>query len=304
MAKTKISEYDSTAANNTDIDGINIAESCAPSGINNAIREQMAHLKDGLGAGTPVFLDQTNNRVGIGTTSPSTKLSVFDSSGGNVASFTDTSSADLFINLSSGVSLLTPSTGTLAFGTNNSEKMRVDTNGAVLVNKTTNAQQSGAGHAFLSDGRYFSVSSNSTSSQETLTVFSTGASAFRFFVDYAGTVHATSTSISAISDQRLKENITDLETGLNEVLALKPRRFDWKNGDGKNIAGFIAQEVETVLPDLVDGFLHTELSDAKGLKMGDILPTAIKAIQELSAKVDALETENTAIKARLDALEG
>ena len=46
MAKTKISEYDSTAANNTDIDSINIAEGCAPSGINNAIRELMAHLKD------------------------------------------------------------------------------------------------------------------------------------------------------------------------------------------------------------------------------------------------------------------
>jgi|SRR5210317_80960 len=46
MAKTKISQYDSTAANNTDIDGINIAESCPPSGINNAIREVMAHLKD------------------------------------------------------------------------------------------------------------------------------------------------------------------------------------------------------------------------------------------------------------------
>ena len=46
MAKTKISEYDSTAANNADIDGINIAESCPPSGINNAIREVMAHLKD------------------------------------------------------------------------------------------------------------------------------------------------------------------------------------------------------------------------------------------------------------------
>jgi len=46
MAKTKISEYDSTASNNTDVDGINIAESCPPSGINNAIREVMAHLKD------------------------------------------------------------------------------------------------------------------------------------------------------------------------------------------------------------------------------------------------------------------
>ena len=45
MAKTKISEYDATAANNTDIDSINIAENCAPSGINNAIRQLMAHLK-------------------------------------------------------------------------------------------------------------------------------------------------------------------------------------------------------------------------------------------------------------------
>ena len=46
MAKNKISEYSSTAANNTDIANINIAEGCAPSGINNAIRELMAQLKD------------------------------------------------------------------------------------------------------------------------------------------------------------------------------------------------------------------------------------------------------------------
>jgi hypothetical protein len=46
MAKNKISEYSATAANNTDIGGIDIAEGCAPSGINNAIRELMAQLKD------------------------------------------------------------------------------------------------------------------------------------------------------------------------------------------------------------------------------------------------------------------
>ena len=46
MAKTKISEFDSNPSNNTDIDGINIAEGCAPSGINNAIRELMAQLKE------------------------------------------------------------------------------------------------------------------------------------------------------------------------------------------------------------------------------------------------------------------
>ncbi len=46
MAKTKISEYSSTPSNNTDVNGINIAEGCAPSGINNAIRQVMADLKD------------------------------------------------------------------------------------------------------------------------------------------------------------------------------------------------------------------------------------------------------------------
>ncbi len=46
MPKTKISEYSATAADNTDIDGIDIAEGCAPSGINNAIRELMAQIKE------------------------------------------------------------------------------------------------------------------------------------------------------------------------------------------------------------------------------------------------------------------
>ena len=46
MAKNKISEWSAVAANNTDVGGIDIAEGCAPSGINNAIREMMAQIKD------------------------------------------------------------------------------------------------------------------------------------------------------------------------------------------------------------------------------------------------------------------
>ena len=46
MAKTKISEFDVNPDNNTDINNINIAEGCAPSGINNAIRQLMSDLKD------------------------------------------------------------------------------------------------------------------------------------------------------------------------------------------------------------------------------------------------------------------
>lgn len=64
MAKNKISEFSSTPANNTDIANINIAEGCAPSGINNAIRELMAQLKD-----QQTGADGDNFTVGGGFTS-------------------------------------------------------------------------------------------------------------------------------------------------------------------------------------------------------------------------------------------
>jgi hypothetical protein len=64
MAKTKISEFSPTPANNTDIDNINIAEGCAPSGINDAIRELMAQLKD-FQAGTAG--DSFNGPIGATT---------------------------------------------------------------------------------------------------------------------------------------------------------------------------------------------------------------------------------------------
>ena len=64
MAKTKISEFSANPANNTDIDSINIAENCPPSGINDAIRELMAQLKD-FQAGTAG--DSFNGPVGTTT---------------------------------------------------------------------------------------------------------------------------------------------------------------------------------------------------------------------------------------------
>jgi len=51
MAKDKLTDYDSTAANNLDVGGISVAEGMLPSGVNNAIREQMSHLAD-FAAGT------------------------------------------------------------------------------------------------------------------------------------------------------------------------------------------------------------------------------------------------------------
>jgi hypothetical protein len=115
-----------------------------------------------------------------------------------------------------------------------------------------------------------------------------------FYVESGGAIHSTSTSIVAISDQTLKTNIKPLETGLAEINKLQPRRFDWIVDSGmteKNVAGFISQEVEPILPDLVSPWKQTDEITLLGLKMGDMIPTMVKAIQELSAQVTALQTE-------------
>jgi hypothetical protein len=67
MAKTKISEWSPTPANNTDIDGINIAEGCAPSGINDAIREMMSQIKDWQAGTSGDYTAVSAGGTGVGT---------------------------------------------------------------------------------------------------------------------------------------------------------------------------------------------------------------------------------------------
>jgi hypothetical protein len=71
--------------------------------------------------------------VGIGITNPSRKLTVSSASSGDIALFTNTVDADLNLNLTSGVTLLSPSTGILAFGTSLTERMRINANGQVTL---------------------------------------------------------------------------------------------------------------------------------------------------------------------------
>ena len=129
-----------------------------------------------------------------------------------------------------------------------------------------------------------------------------------FSVAQSGAIASTNTSITAISDQRLKENIKPLETGLAQVLALQPRRFDWNSEapiQGKNIAGFIAQEVQEILPDLVEDW-HYKIGSEEtllSLKMGDMLPTLVKAIQEQQAMITTLQSQVTTLQTQVTALQ-
>ena len=83
MSKDKLTDYSATNGSNTDVGGINIDEGMLPSAVNNSIRELMTHQKEAFGSGTPLYVDQTNNRVGVGNSAPSTALEV-DADGATV----------------------------------------------------------------------------------------------------------------------------------------------------------------------------------------------------------------------------
>ena len=131
---------------------------------------------------------------------------------------------------------------------------------------------------------------------------------------------------SRSSDERLKTNIEDSTLGLEFIKDLRPVKFKWKPStevpqeltseyhieNQKNLDvtmhGFIAQEVKTAIDthgDTTFGGWHLDKGDGKTqrTKKNMFIMPLINAVKELSAKVDTLENENTALKARVKTLE-
>lgn len=118
------------------------------------------------------------------------------------------------------------------------------------------------------------------------------------------TLRCQVTSITALSDQRDKTAIEDLDLGLKFINAMKPRKFTWNRRDGKwggkKEIGFIAQELHEVEMDFSSTertrlVSHENPSRLEAQPM-NTYPILVKAIQELSAKVDSLQAEITKLK--------
>ena len=91
---------------------------------------------------------------------------------------------------------------------------------------------------------------------------------------------------SAISDERLKENIVDSEYGLSEITSLRPRNFNWIDSSTDDVhTGFVAQEVEAVVSKWIT---QGELDDHKSVDYNAITATLVKAVQELKAENEDL----------------
>ena len=126
-------------------------------------------------------------------------------------------------------------------------------------------------------------------------------SAVRMTIDSSGNIGAPSgTNIYNASDIRLKKNVADLDKGLSAIKSLRPVSFNWIDGfcdkEKNTLYGFIAQEVENVDGNLIQQFGNGSvtiegetINDTLRVNEKFIIPMLVKAIQELEAKVAALE---------------
>ena len=268
----------------------------------------------------------SGGRVGIGTTTPSQTLHVYNSASSSAAIFQGSSNSYIQLGVTN-ESYIGHVSGALLFEAGGSERMRITSDGRFLVrtssafspggvvgvsnmlnpndngewalalqnNATTNTYGRGLGIKFTTD---FNNSSNEV-------IFFIGNNTPRFIVNSNGNVVNSNGSYGTISsDFRLKENIVEATSKLKDLLKLRVVNFNLKEDENKkkNI-GFIAQEFREIFPSLVyekDTRVYDEkgnvikgLEDSLGLSVGMEFAILVKAIQELNQ-------QNQDLKSRLD----
>ena len=136
---------------------------------------------------------------------------------------------------------------------------------------------------------------------DNIKVYLNNVEEFRFAS--GGAFHAdndiTSFSSSVASDKRLKENIKDINYGLEDVLQLRGVEFDWKEKrNGKHDIGFIAQEVQEIIPEVINEIpdLQDETNKYLGVDYSKIVPLLVESIKEQQKQINSLQNEVELLK--------
>jgi hypothetical protein len=370
MTKAKISEYDAVAANNTDVNGVNIAENCPPSGMNNMGREIMAALKrfqtgsdsDGVTVGGNLVVSGSSTLSTTSISSADINAGTIDGTaiGGSTpaaGSFTtlNTSGAVVFNDAGADVdfrvegdtdaNLLFVDAGNDRVGIGVStpqNKFQIDdggvsATGVLRLNNPANAGDNfgvqllfsnvGSGPTYHSMASITAIRTNAAANYNSDLLFATQASSGaslteRMRITSGGEVYIAGTTDQGLynlqcngtgvwgagayvngSDARIKDDIAPIESGLDVVEKLNPVTYryneEWSK-DQSTQTGFIAQELLVALEgkNYVDGVVQQGGSEGYySVAYQSIIPILTKAIQELSAK-------NNALEARIAALEG
>ena len=250
------------------------------------------------GGAEAMRIDSSGN-VGIGTSSPSYKLDV----SGEIRTTSHvrgTGSDVLYViggasNNNNNIYVGGSSAGTantIAFTTAGSERARIDSSGNLLVGTTTkqgnitiaNAADTGTGLAITlsSSAQYLQFFRVNTTSVGTIST------------------NGSSTAYNTTSDYRLKEQVQPMTGALAKVAALKPVTYKWK-ANGFAGEGFIAHELQEVVPDCVTGEKDAVDAEGKpvyqGIDTSFLVATLTAAIQEQQALITDLTARIAALEA-------
>jgi hypothetical protein len=258
----------------------------------------------------------SGGNLGLGLTNPQRLFTQHqNSSGSNYHQFTNTTtgttSADgLLVGITNNEEAIiwNYENTDLRFATNNTDRMRILSNGRIgFATNSTTGLGSQTGAANVCTFNFAGV---------TLTQYSVTAGFYYdrlnftnsqyFIVNSSGTgvyLGNGSTSFTAHSDERLKENITELDSvkAYNHVKTARAASFKWKATgyptDTK--IGFIAQDWETNYPEVTNSTTETidEVENPKGIQYTETIPVLMAALKQAIAKIETLETKVAALEA-------
>ena len=273
-------------------------------------------LTTATGTVTDLLIQPNGGNVGIGTTSPSTKLTVAKPS---IASFTGAAfgTAALIdpnstLNNFTNLDFITSSVGapiarigmqytsggsSLNFGTSNNyglgvtnTAMTIDPTGNVAIGTTSGGVKFTVASTGIADTALLRQNGASGGTSQTAIGFQNAAST------YVGTIqcNGTATAYNTTSDYRLKENVRPMIIGLKTIGALKPVNYDWIS-DKSQGEGFIAHELQAVIPHAVTGEKDAVNKDGsikpQGVDYSKIVVHLVAAIKELEARLAVLEAK-------------
>jgi hypothetical protein len=222
--------------------------------------------------------------------------------------------------------------GYLTFWTNSgaanpTERMRIHDDGNVSINSSSAGYQldvtsSGVSHPALgirqnntsfAQSSFFITVNRTTTNSSFNFLRCLAVSSDRCFIRDSGTIENATGTYNSISDIKLKENIVDAPSQWDDIKNIRIRNYNFKietdYSTHKQI-GVVAQELELVCPGLVE---EAPDQDPDGNDLGTTTKTvkssilymkAVKALQEAQTRIEALETANASLEARLTALEG
>ena len=229
-----------------------------------------------------LYLDAGNDRVGIGTASPSSPLEVYNTAAAEICIATSSDAATARILLSH----------------NGSNEGFFQQHGN---NFSTPARASNIEiYNSFSTGE-ITFHTDSTTPDMTITAdgkVGIGTASPSEVLDVIGTIECI--HVTETSDERLKDNILDIEEPSTcKIKALKARSWDWKNKEFGNTIGFIAQELEQIIPEAVvthkaivdEKTGETIENESKAIVPTVILTHLVKTVQELTARIEELENK-------------